>query len=120
LISSLTIGRSGRFSTRIRLSSLSLSQAAQADADKAIHRALIVGLNHVDVAASYSQALAGKLLHGELLDRPKSITHVNIPLGRSEFIHSLSATRSITASSLDPQNPPFSPWVKKHLAGGKV
>jgi aryl-alcohol dehydrogenase-like predicted oxidoreductase len=56
LISTSTFGRTGHLSSRLILGAAAFSQVAQAEADAAIELALSIGVNHVDVAASYGEA----------------------------------------------------------------
>jgi aryl-alcohol dehydrogenase-like predicted oxidoreductase len=56
LISKQTFGRSGHISSRLLLGAAAFSEVTQDEADVAMALALSVGVNHVDVAASYGDA----------------------------------------------------------------
>jgi aryl-alcohol dehydrogenase-like predicted oxidoreductase len=56
LISKQTFGRSGYLSSRVLLGAAAFSEVTQDEADVAMASALSVGVNHVDVAASYGEA----------------------------------------------------------------
>jgi aryl-alcohol dehydrogenase-like predicted oxidoreductase len=56
LISKQTFGRSGHISSRLLLGAAAFSEVTQDEADVAMALALSVGVNHVDVAASYGEA----------------------------------------------------------------
>jgi aryl-alcohol dehydrogenase-like predicted oxidoreductase len=56
LISKLAFGRSGHISSRLLLGAAAFSEVTQDEADVAMALALSVGVNHVDVAASYGDA----------------------------------------------------------------
>jgi aryl-alcohol dehydrogenase-like predicted oxidoreductase len=56
LISKQTFGRSGHISSRLLLGAAAFSEVTQDEADVAMASALSVGVNHVDVAASYGEA----------------------------------------------------------------
>jgi aryl-alcohol dehydrogenase-like predicted oxidoreductase len=56
LISTYIFGRTGHLSSCLILGAAAFSQVAQDEADKAIELALSMGVNHVDVAASYGEA----------------------------------------------------------------
>jgi len=49
-------GRTGQLSSRVLLGAAAFSEVTQAEADTAIELALSLGVNHVDVAASYGDA----------------------------------------------------------------
>jgi aryl-alcohol dehydrogenase-like predicted oxidoreductase len=56
LISRDVFGRSGHLSSRVILGAAAFWQVTQGEADAAIELALSLGVNHVDVAASYGEA----------------------------------------------------------------
>jgi aryl-alcohol dehydrogenase-like predicted oxidoreductase len=56
LITEQAFGRSGHLSSRIILGAAAFSEVTQAEADAALELALSIGVNHVDVAASYGEA----------------------------------------------------------------
>lgn len=56
MISKQAFGRSGHLSSRLLLGAAAFSEVTQDEADVAMASALSVGVNHVDVAASYGQA----------------------------------------------------------------
>jgi aryl-alcohol dehydrogenase-like predicted oxidoreductase len=56
MISKLAFGRSGHISSRLLLGAAAFSEVTQDEADVAMALALSVGVNHVDVAASYGDA----------------------------------------------------------------
>jgi aryl-alcohol dehydrogenase-like predicted oxidoreductase len=56
LITKQAFGRSGHFSSRLLLGAAAFSEVTQAEADAALELALSLGVNHVDVAASYGEA----------------------------------------------------------------
>jgi aryl-alcohol dehydrogenase-like predicted oxidoreductase len=56
MISKQTFGRSGYLSSRVLLGAAAFSEVTQDEADVAMASALSVGVNHVDVAASYGEA----------------------------------------------------------------
>ena len=51
-----TFGRTGHESTRVLFGAAALSEASEADADRAFDVIVKAGVNHIDVAASYGQA----------------------------------------------------------------
>jgi len=56
LISKQAFGRSGHLSSRLLLGAAAFSEVTQDEADAALASALSVGVNHIDVAASYGEA----------------------------------------------------------------
>jgi aryl-alcohol dehydrogenase-like predicted oxidoreductase len=56
LISKQAFGRSGHLSSRLLLGAAAFSEVTQAEADAALALAFSMGVNHVDVAASYGEA----------------------------------------------------------------
>ena len=56
MITKQAFGRSGHLSSRLLLGAAAFSEVTQAEADAALDLALSVGVNHVDVAASYGEA----------------------------------------------------------------
>jgi aryl-alcohol dehydrogenase-like predicted oxidoreductase len=56
LITRQAFGRSGHLSSRILLGAAAFSEVTQAETDAALELALSLGVNHVDVAASYGEA----------------------------------------------------------------
>jgi aryl-alcohol dehydrogenase-like predicted oxidoreductase len=56
LITKQAFGRSGHLSSRLLLGAAAFSEVTQAETDAALDLALSVGVNHVDVAASYGEA----------------------------------------------------------------
>jgi len=56
LIAKQAFGRSGHVSSRILLGAAAFAETTQAETDAAMELALSLGVNHVDVAASYGEA----------------------------------------------------------------
>jgi aryl-alcohol dehydrogenase-like predicted oxidoreductase len=56
MIAKQPFGRTGHLSSRVLLGAAAFSEVTQAEADTAIELALSLGINHVDVAASYGDA----------------------------------------------------------------
>jgi len=56
MIATDTFGRTGHVSTRVLLGGAAFGQVTQAEADAALELALSLGINHVDLAASYGEA----------------------------------------------------------------
>lgn len=56
MISKQAFGRSGHLSSRLLLGAAAFSEVTQDEADAALASALSVGVNHIDVAASYGEA----------------------------------------------------------------
>jgi aryl-alcohol dehydrogenase-like predicted oxidoreductase len=56
LINRAAFGRSGHLSSRVILGAAAFWQVTQSEADAALELALSLGVNHVDVAASYGEA----------------------------------------------------------------
>jgi len=58
MIAKQTFGRTGHASTRVIFGGYALSQATQAEADRALELLLAYGINHIDVARLYGDAEA--------------------------------------------------------------
>lgn len=56
MIATQAFGRTGHLSSRILLGAAAFSEISQAETDAAMELALSMGVNHVDVAASYGEA----------------------------------------------------------------
>ena len=56
MIAQQAFGRTGHLSTRVLLGGAAFGQVTQAETDAALELALSLGVNHVDVAASYGEA----------------------------------------------------------------
>ena len=56
MIAKLTFGRTGHESSRVLLGAAAFGEVSQAQADESLEQALALGVNHVDVAASYGDA----------------------------------------------------------------
>jgi aryl-alcohol dehydrogenase-like predicted oxidoreductase len=70
MIATQAFGRTGHLSSRLILGAAAFSQVTQAETDAAMELALSMGVNHVDVAASYGEAelRVGSWIHRH--DRP--------------------------------------------------
>ncbi len=81
-IPTLPFGRTGHESTRLLFGAAALARATQAEADRALGRLLEIGVNHIDVAASYGDA---ELRLGPWLERHRDLYFLATKTGERSY-----------------------------------